>query len=417
MVLATLTAAQIQLDEAIDLVERVLGDVEPSAVSGDEALSLVDTLARGERAISSGMARLTPRVIETGSFTKTGHASAPDWLSSIAGTSAGAAKSRLAAAERAAGLPVLVEALRDGELSASELSLVTKAAATGPAAVETLLSMKADGASHQELADEATRLRAAARSRECEREQRQRVHRMRHFRWHQVPEGGIRSEFFCDEVAWAKVAPDLEAKAKKAWLEAGADREALEAYRLDVFLECLADGGGGSGRGAQPHVVVLVDAEALERGVNETGEICEIDGIGPISVDAAREMLGDGVVQFVARSGVDIRTVTGTSRAMAQRLAMALLVRDRVCCVPGCGKHRGLEDDHCEIDFAKGGRTELANLARLCGPHHDMKTYGGWRLTGGPARWKWEPPPSPPTAGRIGRARRMAVAKANRIRD
>jgi hypothetical protein len=409
----------VKLDEAFDAVERALCDVEPSAISGDEAMTLVDSLARGERVIASGMARLTPRVIETGSYAKSGHGSASDWLSSVAGTSGAAAKGRLAAAERAATLPALADALRDGDLSTSELSLVTKAAVAGPDAVETLLSMKADGASHQELADEATRLRAAARSRECEREQRKRVHENRHFRWHQDPGGGIRGEFFCDEAEWARVAPGLEAKAKRAWQDAGADRESLEAHRLDVFLEDLRGAGGSGGSGANPNVVVLVDAEALQRGVNVTGEICEIDGIGPVSVDAVRELLCDGVVQFVVRSGVDIRTVTGTSRSMAQRLAIALLVRDPICCVPGCGKRHGLEDDHCEIDWAKGGRTELANLARLCGPHHAMKTHGGWRLQGAPGKWKWVAPARPPTAGRIGRTRRVAAAKATakRIRD
>ncbi len=66
---------------------------------------------------------------------------------------------------------------------------------------------------------------------------------------------------------------------------------------MDALLDLLA--GKRSVRAkplAQriPLCVVLVDAEALQRGTTNTGEICEIDGIGPISVDAATELLYEG---------------------------------------------------------------------------------------------------------------------------
>jgi hypothetical protein len=277
--------------------------------------------------------------------------------------------------------------------------------------------MVAGGASHQELSDEANRLRTTARCRESARIRRERVHQLRHFRWHQDPNGGIRGEFFCDEVAFARVAPVIEAGAKARWQAAGAQREPLDAHRLDALLDLLSgtrSTGASAGSSARPHTLVLIDAEALRRGSTKTGELCEIDGIGPVSVDAATELLGEGTVQFIVRSGVDIRTVSRTTRVLAQRIAMALVVRDRSCAVPGCGKRLGLENDHYETDFSKGGPTELANLARLCGPHHAMKTHGGWRLQGNAGAWKWAPPLHPPSAGRIARAGKVAVAKANR---
>jgi len=64
------------------------------------------------------------------------------------------------------------------------------------------------------------------------------------------------------------------------------------------------------------------------------------------------------------------------------------------------------------IDFVKDGPTELANLARLCGPHHDMKTNGGWKLGGGLGRWTWDPPLKPPSKGRLDRERKVASEKA-----
>jgi len=130
----------------------------------------------------------------------------------------------------------------------------------------------------------------------------------------------------------------------------------------------------------------------------------------------ATELLGEASAQFVITSGRNVASVTSTTRAIPTRLAAALVVRDRTCVVPGCGKRLGLETDHADVDFAQGGATVLGNLVRLCPAHHDMKTNGGWRILGGPARWRWLPPEKPPTAGRIGRTRRLAAARAKAYR-
>ena len=107
-----------------------------------------------------------------------------------------------------------------------------------PEATESLLDLIGQGASQQELSDTAARLRAAKRSRETERVRRARVHRQRYFRWHQDDNGGIRGEFFSDEIAWAQVAPGLEAEAKARWKAAGAAAgDSLEAHRMDALID------------------------------------------------------------------------------------------------------------------------------------------------------------------------------------
>ena len=192
-------------------IQRFVCCASPRALSGDEARAMVGLLAEAERAVGSGIALFAPVVIESGSYAKDGHGSASDWLGALSGTSSAAAKGRLAAAERAASDPMLTQALHEGELSAAQLKLVSEVAAVAPGAADTLLDLAGPGASHQELNAAALALRTAARSKEDERARRLRVHRVRHLRAHQCAEGGIRGEFFCDEVAWAKVAPWLEA--------------------------------------------------------------------------------------------------------------------------------------------------------------------------------------------------------------
>jgi len=400
------------LEESLAVVRGVIQRSDPALFSGEECQAMVESFGQMERAAASGIALFSPKVVETGVYAKSGHASAQDWLGAVSGTSSGVAKERLAAAGRAAQDQKLQEALHQGLLSAPQLSLVAGAAGSSPDAVADLLDLVEDEASHQELSERAKEMKAAARSRESEREQLERVHTNRHFRWHQDEHGGIRGEFLCDEVAWAKVAPILEGETRARWKAAGSDSGlSLEAARLDAFIDLVGGAKAGMRGGARPQVLVIVDAEALRRGTTTTGEICEIEGIGPVPVEAAVELLGEGNLQFIIKEGTDIKSVTKSSRDLAQKTHMALAARDRGCVV--CGTRHGLQADHCFVDYAKDGPTTLDNLALLCPKHHDMKTYGGWTLIRQKdGSWLWQAPKNPPSAGAIARAKKLAVAQA-----
>ena len=412
------------LDELTGIVrslQRLVRIAAPGRSTGDEARAVVALFAEAERAATSGTALFSPVVVATGSFAKEGHGSAAEWLGALEGSSTGAARGRLAAAERAARTPVLTEALHRGGLSSDQLEVVTKTSAEVSDAAATLLPLAQGGASHQELRDTAARLKAAARRREDERARRARVHTQRHFRVHQPDGGGIRAELFCDEVQWARVGPLVEAKAKERWKAAGKDGDSLDAHRLDALIDLLAGSGGSGGSGgdrsARVETLVLIDAAALRRGTTEGEEICEIEGIGPVSVAAATELLGEGALRYLVKEGFDVKTVTKATRDVATCIDAALLARDRTCCVRNCGKRLGLERDHVHIDYADDGPTELDNLVRLCPEHHALKTHGGWRIEGKPGNWKWIAPEHPKSAGAISRARKLAAAKAKATKD
>ena len=410
------------LEAVVTSLQEVVRTSTPDSVSGDQARRFVERFAEGERAAASGVALFTPVVVGTGSYAKEGHASAQDWLGNLSGSSAGVAKGRLAAAERAAVDPTLTEALHEGGLSPAELAVLTRAATEVPESTPDLLGLLGQGASHQELTDAAARLKAAARSRESERLRRARVHANRHLRLRQVDSGGVRAEIFCDEVQWARVGPRIEARAKETWKAAGGGAEPLEAYRLDALIELLSESGGPNSRSTlsgssrskgttRGQTIVVMDAAALRRGTTEGDELCEIEGIGPVSVAAATELLTETGLRFVIREGFDIKTVTKLSRDVATSIEAALIVRDRTCAVPGCAKRLGLEVDHRCVDFGDDGPTELDNLVRLCPQHHYLKTHGGWRLEGEPGAWEWVAPDQPKSANYIARARKLAAAK------
>src|SRR5207253_1476230 len=83
------------------------------------------------------------------------------------------------------------------------------------------------------------------------------------------------------------------------------------------------------------------------------------------------------------------------SPASPARVRTALVERDPVCVVPGCGVESDLEIDHVR-PVAEGGRSELANLCRLCRFHHYLKTHHRWRISRQGKRWLWEGPHGPP---------------------
>ncbi len=420
-------AQRDELEHAVRSVQSIVRDAQPHTLSGDEARVFADLFAEAERAASAGLALFTPVVDKSGSYAKVGHGSAVDWLAAISGSSPGMARGRLTAAQRASKNEGLTGALHSAQLSSAQLKLISDTEAAAPGSAATLLEMADRGVSHQEMSDNASRLRAAARSKENERERRDRVSKWRHFRWRQHPAGGVRGEFLCDEIEWAGLAPRLEALAKERWKSAHTG-ESLDAHRMDALLWLLAGGsivpavrepgsGSGSGSASRPHTIVIVDAEALRRGTAMGAELCEIEGIGPVSVDAVVELVGQGGMQLLVKDGVDVRTVTSTRRNLPQRVEAALLVRDRTCVVPQCGKRLGLEVDHCRTDFGDNGPTEMENLARLCPEHHDLKSYGGFRIEGGPGEWQWIAPEHPRSARYIALARRMAAAKGKAKRN
>ena len=105
----------------------------------------------------------------------------------------------------------------------------------------------------------------------------------------------------------------------------------------------------------------------------------------------AKDLLGDSVFHTIVTDGVDVKAVTSAKRTIPAALRRALSERDGTCAVPGCNATLHLQIDHC-WDFAKDGPTKLANLQRLCPPHHAMKTHRGFRLLGPPGARRWVGP-------------------------
>lgn len=81
-----------------------------------------------------------------------------------------------------------------------------------------------------------------------------------------------------------------------------------------------------------------------------------------------------------------------TRRLASYAQTLALAARDGGCTFPGCSKSPKWCQRHHIVDWAKGGATELPNLALLCAFHHYRFARHGWSAEYREGRVWWRPP-------------------------
>ena len=133
-------------------------------------------------------------------------------------------------------------------------------------------------------------------------------------------------------------------------------------------------------------------------------ELCEVVGVGPVSVAAIKELAleEDPFWTAIVTKGHDVVSVAHLGRhPNAQRTALEWLYP--ACAVKGCHQQVRIEWDH-RWDWKDTHETALHNLDGLCHYHHRMKTTRGWMLVGGRGTREFVAPEDPrhPRYGRSG---------------
>lgn len=374
--------------KAIDIVRPHVRDLDPARCSTDDAAKVVALFAEVERIGAAGKLLFAPRAAEGRVWKEAGHRSAASWLAQLSGGSAGEAMALLETAERLSALPDTADAVRRGELSAAQTKEIAGAAIENPAAERDLIEAAAND-SLRRLKDKAARAKAAGSSQLSIEQREERLHKARYLKSWVDPEGGVRIDALLAPVAGAAVIGALDAEATKRFEAArlAGIEERSSAYLADALVELITRPGGDFADRRVPTVSLLVDLPALRRGALEDGEVCEIPGVGPVSLASANGLLGDSFLKLLVTNGVDVSTVAHGGRTIPAHVRSALEVRDPTCVVPGCGIAYSLEIHHL-VPFAQGGPSTLPNLVRLCTAHHRMLTHGGFKLVGGPGKWE-----------------------------
>jgi hypothetical protein len=311
------------------------------------------------------------------------------------------------------------DAVRQGRLSDTEAEEVADTASKAPGSERELLDKAAEG--------DTTKLKAHCRRRRAgaqpgdEASRRERIRRGRGLRFFDDDQGAanLAGKGLPETVAEIKahLRPFIDQAFETARREGR--RESLDAYAFDALVAALRTATGqtatsqradndpvpGGSPGGDPtpagpapasrrppaEVIVLADLTALRRGHTDGAETCEIPGVGPVSVAAAHELLGEALVSLVLTDGVDINTVVRLGRHLSPEQRTALLVRDPHCAVPGCGATEHLENHHTAA-YEQTRHTTLPELARVCAHHHDLITHHGYDLRGPPGHRTWHTP-------------------------
>ena len=376
--LATLLRITSELDE-------VLLAVDPASLDTRDAVKLLDVFTAIERCAVAGRTLVADRAADAGEWTRGGYRSPEEWMANKTGTSYGAARSMLETSAKLEELPATSAALRKGQLSSSQLNEL------GPAATpenEGRLLNAVKTESHKGLRDTCAKEKAASRSAEQERERHERIYKERLHRSWTDAEGAYRYEGTTTAAIGARIDAALAAETERVFKAAYAEgrREPTAAYRADALVNLITGGGAK----VDTTVVIRVDESRL-RG--DQGSCETTTGAVPVDV-AIGEILAGAFVKVVLTDGVDVSKVAHVGRHIPAELRTAILERDGFCCVrPGCSSSHRLEIHHYKVDFAKGGATAYWNLGPLCSFDHDLVTYGGHRLAGGPGAWEWIEPP------------------------
>lgn len=166
------------------------------------------------------------------------------------------------------------------------------------------------------------------------------------------------------------------------------DERTLDQIRADVLTDMLLTGApaidptvdrlpGGLGA-IRAHVQITVPVTTCT-GTTSGG--AELDGRCPVDDATARTLAGEAPgwdrVMLDPVTGMVLAVDRYTPSAEQRRYLRA---RDQHCRFPGCRMPaRRCDIDHTH-DAAKGGRTEVCNLACFCRRHHTLKHATQWRV-------------------------------------
>jgi len=386
-------------------LRTLLSDLSPADVPLPYAVDILDAFIELERLAASGKVLIAARAAESEAWRRAGSPSAAAWLALRQGTDTGRARADLETSQQLGALTGTADAVRNGELSPQQAGAVAAGASVNPAAEDDLLeTAKSDSLRHTK--EEAARRRAEVEGEESKVERERKVRAGRKACW--WSKGGRWCMYAEGPLAeGAELQQALENRIGEIHRERrNGQREGREQYAYDALVDLVCGRTPTTGdatsapdrpRRREPVrrlMLVRVDLAALINGAVGDGEVCEIPGIGPISVEQARTMFGDSILRLVTTNGTAVIDVVNPARKPTEAQRIAKLWTDPKCCVAGCNRTVDLEYEHRE-DYARTQHTVLVESEHMCTFHHQLKTLENWQLVAGTGRRAFVDPADP----------------------
>jgi hypothetical protein len=180
------------------------------------------------------------------------------------------------------------------------------------------------------------------------------------------------------QAIWEAILTPLAARRPEDAL--GPDDRSIPQRLHDAFEEAarrlLATGELPDHAGLPAQLIITMTLIDLER---RAGRATTHHG-GTLSINDALRLAADGKVLPAILDDAGGVLAYGTGRRLASPgLRTAAFARDRGCSFPGCSRTAAQSEIHHATDWAKGGRTDLDNLAIACGYHNTQAPKMGWR--------------------------------------
>jgi hypothetical protein len=171
------------------------------------------------------------------------------------------------------------------------------------------------------------------------------------------------------------------------------------AQRLhDAFEEAgrrlLATGDLPDQAGLPCQLIITLSLTDLER---RAGRATTHHG-GTLSINEALKLAAQAqLLPAVLDDAGGILAYGRDRRFAGTGMRKVLFARDRGCTFPGCPRTAAQSEIHHAVDWAKGGRTDLDNLAIACGYHNTEAPKMGWQTVMIDGIPHWQPPAWHPT--------------------
>jgi hypothetical protein len=320
------------------LRERVAA-IEPASLGAREAEDLLVEVVGLSHASWALAARVTRRVGETEAFRRCGDRSEAHHLARVAGLGLGVAKQAIAVTAAVEELDATRSQLAAGSLSMRQAEAIAGAVRVDRRA-ETRLLRLAKVRGVNQLEEECARVRAAAApDEEAERHRRARAERGCWTRQNRDGSAQILFRSTPDDVAeaWKVIAAYRDRLVRDPANRTGGEdeRPSFDQLAADGFVDLCRAAAAASGHAtAEPtlpldgvadlrpvpapkKIIVRVDLDTLLRGYPTDGEVCEIPGVGPLPVQAVRDMIrtDNPILAAVVTRGHQIIGVAHLGRA------------------------------------------------------------------------------------------------------
>jgi hypothetical protein len=294
------------------------------------------------------------------------------FLSARYGVGSGTAVEWVRVARALRDLPAIREAFADGRISWDQLRPLTRFAMTE---TDQQLAQEAPGMRLGKLWTEAHRHERGLR-----KERAQEARRNRHLR-KQWDEDKQNLQFYGELPAeeGALFEAELERRAAQVELEEGDFYDRQGARYADALMEMVSSNGDAT---TSPTLVVHADAETL---VSDGGRLAETESGVQLPDEAIQRLACDARIEWVLERDGRTVGIGRQGRTVPGWLRRQLVFRDPECRFDGCSRRSGLISHHI-VHWARGGPTDLDNLARLCPRHHRLLHECDWRMSGHPDR-------------------------------